>query len=446
MMTLQQATEIVHGEMHGENVSFASISTDSRKLNSGDLYIALQGERFDGHDFIQQAQEAGAVATVVQTDIASTLPYIRVDNTRHALGELAAARRQAFAGPLVAITGSNGKTTVKEMLATILRKQGEVLVTQGNFNNDIGMPLTLLGLQQQDYAVIEMGANHRGEIAYLTNIAKPDVALINNAGPAHLEGFGSIQGVAEAKAEIYQGLSEDGVAIINCDDDYSDYWHELCEKHRIVDFSLRDKEATVYGEWKPAEQGGVLKVWYDDTMFRVVLKVYGLHNAMNALAAIAVAVTLQIPVEKISEALQQFESVEGRLKLHQVSPSLVVIDDTYNANPASLSAGIDVLKQLPGEHWLVLGDMGELGRDATRLHFDAGIKARRSGVCRLLAVGEASKHAVDAFGDGAKLFENKDELMTFIKLHRTAALGVLVKGSRFMRMEDIVKQLTEGVD
>lgn len=443
MMALQQATEIVNGEMRGDNVRFSSISTDSRQLSPGDLYIALQGERFDGHDFIEQAQHAGAVAAIVQSDITTSLPYIKVDNTRHALGRLAAARRQAFAGPLVAITGSNGKTTVKEMLAAILRKQGEVLMTQGNFNNDIGMPLTLLRLQQQDYAVIEMGANHRGEIAYLTDIARPDIALVNNAGPAHLEGFGSIQGVAEAKAEIYQGLSKQGVAIINRDDAYSDYWHTLCEKHRIVGFSLRDKTAAVYGEWKPVDQGGLLKVWHDDTQFRVVLKVYGLHNAMNALAAIAVAVTLQIPVEKISDALQSFESVEGRLKLHQVSSSLVVIDDTYNANPASLSAGIDVLKQLSGEHWLILGDMGELGGDATRLHFDAGIKARRAGISRLLAVGEASQHAVDAFGEGAQLFENKDELMTFIKLHQTAELGVLVKGSRFMHMEEIVKQLTE---
>ncbi len=443
MMSLQQATEIVNGEMHGDNVRFSAISTDSRQLKSGDLYIALQGERFDGHDFIQQAQHAGAVAAIVQTDVTVSLPYVKVDNTRHALGRLAAASRQAFGGQLVAITGSNGKTTVKEMLAAILRKQGDVLMTQGNFNNDIGLPLTLLNLQQQDYAVIEMGANHRGEIAYLTDIAKPDVALITNAGPAHLEGFGSIQGVAEAKAEIYQGLSETGVAIINRDDAYSDYWHTLCEKYRIVDFSLSDKAAMVYGEWKPVEQGGLLKVWHEETVFRIALKVYGRHNAMNALAAIAVAVTLQIPVEKISEALQQFESVEGRLKLLQVSPSLVVIDDTYNANPASLSAGIDVLKQLPGEHWLILGDMGELGSDATRLHFDAGLKARRAGISRLLAVGEASQHAVDAFGEGAQLFENKDELMTFIKLHQMAELGVLVKGSRFMRMEEIVKQLTE---
>lgn len=443
MMALQQATQIVHGEMHGDDVSFSSISTDSRQLKPGDLYIALQGERFDGHDFIQQAQDAGAVAAVVQTDITTSLPYIKVENTRHALGRLAAARRQEFKGPLVGITGSNGKTTVKEMLAAILRKQGEVLVTSGNFNNDIGMPLTLLGLEHQDYAVIEMGANHHGEIAYLTNIAKPDIALVNNAGPAHLEGFGSIEGVAEAKAEIYQGLSENGVAIINRDDDYSDYWHSLCEKHRIVDFSLRDKSATVYGEWKPAEQGGVLKVWHNDNMFRVVLKVYGRHNAMNAMAAISMALTLQVPVEKISEALQQFESVEGRLKMHQVSPRLVVIDDTYNANPASLSAGIDVLKQLPGEHWLILGDMGELGSDATRLHFDAGLKARRAGISRLLAVGEASQHAVDAFGEGAQLFENKDELITFLKMHQAATLGVLVKGSRFMHMEEIVRQLTE---
>jgi len=444
MMLLQQATEILNGTLYGENVEFSSVSTDTRQLQTGDLYIALHGENFDGHDYIDQAAKAGAVAAIVHKGISTDLPHIMVEDTRKALGGLAAAWRQSFGGKVVGITGSNGKTTVKEMVAAILAKQGEVMATRGNFNNDIGLPLTLLRMDKENYAVIEMGANHPGEIAYLTDITRPDVAIITNAGAAHLEGFGSIQGVAEAKGEIYQGLGKSGVAVINKDDDYSDYWLSICKAYKVLNFSMRDTSANVFGEWQPSQTGGTLKVRILNDEFDVELKVHGLHNAMNALAAITVAEALHVPHTKMSQALNEFAPVRGRLNIHRVNDRLTVIDDTYNANPTSLSAGIDVLNEIPGEHWLVLGDMGELGGDERRLHFDAGIKASTSGVTRLLATGDASRYAVDAFGNNAEFFENRDELITYIKQHQTEELGILVKGSRFMHMEQIVESLIEG--
>lgn len=441
MMALAQATKILNGNMSGENVDFSKVSIDTRSLQAGELYIALHGEQFDGHDYIEQAQRAGAVAAIVHKNVVTSLPVIKVGDTRKALGELAAAWRQSFNGKVVAITGSNGKTTVKEMLSAIVAKQGEVLATQGNFNNDIGLPLTLLRMEQEDFAIVEMGANHPGEISNLTLITQPDVALINNAGQAHLEGFGSLKGVAQAKGEIYQGLSCDGIAVINNDDDFSNYWQELSGTEKLIKFSMRNKAADVYGEWQQTESGGDLNVRVNGDELSISLKVHGLHNGMNALAAIAVAQALNIKNKYITQALNDFSAVKGRLDFHKISEALTIIDDTYNANPASLSAGIEVLSELPGKHWLVLGDMGELGDDERRIHFDAGMKARISGITRLLTVGKASRYAVDAFGDNAENFNNKDELISFIKKHQTEELGILVKGSRFMHMEQIVESL-----
>jgi len=444
MMALSEATEILKGTLIGNDVEFSDISTDTRSINKGDLYIALKGDSFDGHDYIDKAQQAGAVAAIVHEDIVTSLPVIKVEDTRKALGGLAAAWRQSFGGKVVAITGSNGKTTVKEMVSAIAAKQGEVLATRGNFNNDIGLPLTLLRMEHEDFAVIEMGANHPGEISNLTHITKPDVALINNAGQAHLEGFGSVKGVAQAKGEIYQGLSKDGIVVLNKDDEFSGYWTELSDGKRIVSYSMKDKSASVYGEWQPADSGGILKVVAGDENRVINLKVHGLHNAMNALAAIAVANALDIKFKFIVRALNEFVAVKGRLDFHKVGKNLTLIDDTYNANPASLDAGIKVLCELPGKHWLVLGDMGELGDDERRIHFDAGMKARTLGVTRLLTIGEASRHAADAFGENAQNFNTKDELVSFIKEQQSEELGILVKGSRFMHMEQIIESIMKG--
>jgi UDP-N-acetylmuramoyl-tripeptide--D-alanyl-D-alanine ligase len=444
MMALAQATKILNGTLSGEDASFTQVSTDTRSLKMGDLYIALNGESFDGHDYISKAEQAGAIGVVAHKEINSSLPVINVDDTRKALGLLGAAWRQKFSGKVAAITGSNGKTTVKEMLSEIVALQGKVLATQGNFNNDIGLPLTLLRLQKEDFAIIEMGANHPGEIAYLALLTQPDVVLINNASQAHLEGFGSLKGVAQAKGEIYQGLSTAGVAVINKDDAFSDYWHELANDKKIINFSMRNKSADVFGKWRQETFGGNLQVVINAEVLSINLKVHGLHNAMNALAAVAVAQALQIKHKYIVQALNDFSAVKGRLNFHKVDKALTLIDDTYNANPASLSAGIDVLKALPGEHWLVLGDMGELGSDAQKIHFDAGVKARASGVTRLLTIGDATQNAVKAFGENAKNFKNKDELILFIKHHRSEELVILVKGSRFMHMELIVESLIKG--
>jgi len=444
MMALSQATKILNGTQIGNDVEFSDVSTDTRSLKKGDLYIALKGDSFDGHDYIERAQKAGAIAAIVHEDVVTDLPVVKVDDTRKALGGLAAAWRQSFGGKVVAITGSNGKTTVKEMVSAIAARQGEVLATRGNFNNDIGLPLTLLRMEHEDFAVIEMGANHPGEISNLTHITKPDVALINNAGPAHLEGFGSLKGVAQAKGEIYQGLSNDGVVVLNKDDGFATYWTELSGGKRIVSFSMKDKSASVYGEWQQNDNGGTLSVITGDENFVINLKVYGLHNAMNALAAIAVAKALDMNSSFIVKALDEFVAVKGRLNFHKVGNNLTLIDDTYNANPASLDAGIKVLAELPGQHWLVLGDMGELGDDERRVHFDAGMKARTSGVTRLLTIGEASRHAADAFGENAQSFKTKDELVSFIKDHQSEELGILVKGSRFMHMEQIVESIIKG--
>ncbi len=448
MMALKQAAKILNGSCTGENVRFLSVSTDTRNLQAGDLYIALHGDSFDGHDYIKQAQQAGAVAAVVHKEIITDLPLIKVENTRIALGKLAAEKRKEFRGKVAGITGSNGKTTVKEMLSAIVEKQGSVLATQGNFNNDIGLPLTLLRMQQEDFAVIEMGANHAGEIAYLTSITQPDVVLINNAAAAHLEGFGSLKGVAEAKGEIYQGLSEQGIAVINKDDAYADYWKSLTENKRTIEFSMQDKSADIYGQWQSNELGNIITVNVFGNELKIRLKVYGAHNVMNALAAISVAEALQVKHEFIVQALEEFSAVKGRLKFYKADENLTVIDDTYNANAASLFAGIDVLVEQPGEHWLVLGDMGELGDDEQRIHFDAGMKARKSGVNRLLVLGEASRHAGEAFGENSTHFESKDELILFIKKQQQKEPAkkrvILVKGSRFMQMEQIVESIIKG--
>jgi len=444
-MALTQVSEILDGAMQGSDVEFSAVSTDTRSLQPGDLYIALTGENFDGHDYLDQAEKAGAAAAIVHKNVHTNLPRIKVEDTRKALGGLAAAWRQSFNGRVVAITGSNGKTTVKEMTAAILSKQGDVLATKGNFNNDIGLPLTLLRMSKEQFAVIEMGANHAGEITYLTNVTKPDVAIITNAGPAHLEGFGSIQGVAEAKGEIYQGLNEQGIAVINLDDKYAAYWLGLNAHRKALTFSMSDTSANVCGTCKPTEKGGELNVVINGEAFAVNLQLHGAHNAMNALAAITLAESLQIPRSKMTQALNEFKSVRGRLDFHQVSDSLLVIDDTYNANPASLKAGIEVLGTLSGEHWLILGDMGELGTEGKRIHYDVGAHAQASGVNKLLAVGDVSRYAVEAFGDEALFFETKEELVKFVRQHESKALNVLVKGSRFMHMEDVVDLLKKGV-
>jgi len=455
-MTLSQAAQAVNGLHIGEDVHFSRVCSDSRMLAQGDLFIALQGEYFDGYGFVPQAIKSGAVASMVNKesyeakgieDEYSHFPMLVVEDTRLALGQLAGYWRKQFAIPLVAITGSNGKTTVKEMLASILRvaagESSAVLATKGNLNNDIGMPLTLLRLgAEHRYAVIEIGMNHPGEIDTLTRIARPDVALINNAGDAHLEGLGSVKAVAEAKGEIFTGLSEQGTAIINNDDANAPLWRKLAGGNPLLEFGF-GQHADVSGQWQSNESGIELDVQTPQGSFTAELHMLGEHSASNALAATAAAIALNIPLTTIAIGLEKFAGVGGRLQRKANMRGLLLIDDTYNANPASVRAAIKVLAQASGKRVLVLGDMGELGEQAAVLHAEIGDEVRKAGIEKLYTLGTLSANAAKSFGDG-RHFERIEDLQFALEKELGRNCTVLVKGSRFMKMERVVQFLQVG--
>lgn len=446
LLHLREAALLLDGAASGADVVFTTVSTDSRQLSAGALFVALIGPNFDGHNFVPAARERGAVAALVSRPVADPLPQLRVTDTRLALGRLAAAWRSRFSGPLIALTGSNGKTTLKEMIAAILRGRGPTLATEGNLNNDIGVPLTLLRLNDEHaHAVIEMGANHPGEIAYLTGLARPDVAIINNAGPCHLEGFGDVAGVARAKGEIFQGLRSDGVAVINRDDEYADYWAGLNPARRIVDCGL-DRSAAVRGEiLDSASNRFRLRAGVEET--DIELPVPGRHNVRNALAAAAAALAVGATLADIRRGLESLRGVGGRLQRLPGRHGGAVIHDAYNANPASLAVALEAVGAGPGHKWLVLGDMRELGPAADAWHARSGREARNAGFERLYALGEHSRAAVIAFGTGASHFEDVDALVADLNrdLHQGGEPAiVLVKGSRSMRMERVVTALMAG--
>lgn len=440
---LSQAANALNGELIGNDVLFTSVSKDTRTIGKGDLYVAIKGEHFDGHEFIVQAGAAGAVGALVSESQSIDIPQICVSDTRLSLGGLAANWRQMFEGKLIGVTGSNGKTTVKEMCSSIISKaigSENILCTQGNLNNDIGMPMTLLLLRNNHkYAVIEMGANHIGEIDYLAHIAKPDVAVITNAGPAHLEGFGSMESVAKAKAEIYGGLSPQGTAVINMDDSYASYWLGVCEGKSVMTFSMQDASADVFANAK--KSGFILNTATGEV--EVQMNLPGQHNIMNALAATAATLAVGIGLEDIAGGLESFTGVASRLSILHASNGARIIDDTYNANPLSLRAAMNVLVGMEGDHWLVLGDMAELGVEAENLHFGVGNEAKDLGITRLLATGDIARNAVDGFGEGAEFFEDRQELIKKINSEMRSDTVILVKGSRGMAMENIVGGLVD---
>jgi UDP-N-acetylmuramoyl-tripeptide--D-alanyl-D-alanine ligase len=436
-LTTAEIAALAQGELVGADVPVDGVSTDSRRCEVHQLFIALHGDRFDAHDFIDGGLQAAAVlvARRVETD----LPQIVVDDTRLGLGRLAAGWRSRLHMPVIALTGSNGKTTVKEMIGAILATRGQVLVTAGNLNNDIGMPLTLLEARPfHDYVVLEMGANHFGEIAYLTRIARPDVALITNAGPAHLEGFGDVAGVARAKGEIFQGLTRDGVAVINADDAYAEQWLAQNRGRRIVRFGLT-RPADVHAAW--AGDGMPLHIETVQGGCEVRLPLPGRHNAMNALAASAATLAVDATIENVRTGLSGLTSVHGRLEVLAGPGGLRLIDDSYNANPASVQAAIQYLAALSGPRTLALGDMAELGDAGEQLHQRVGQTARESGIERLYAVGPLSRHAVEAFGSGARHFDDIRQLIEALQVELAPGEALLVKGSRSMRMEQVVEAL-----
>ena len=447
MIDLASAAKAINARLIGANAVFERVTTDSRDLRPGDLFVGIRGEHFDGQAFADQALAAGASAVMLEVGSKVLTPggrILEVDDTRRSLGRLAAFWRTRFAMPLIAVTGSNGKTTVKEMLASILRQvaaESGVLATTGNLNNDIGMPLTLLRLDAgHRYAVIEMGMNHPGEISYLSSMAKPTVALINNAGTAHIGELGSVDAIARAKGEIFEGLDTLGTAILNSDDAFVDYWRGLVRGRRVVDFGL-DSKAAVSARYELAVLASLVTFRTPEEEFVATLGIPGMHNVRNALAAVACAYALDIPSAAIAAGLASYVGIKGRLQRKRHRSGALIIDDTYNANPDSMRAAIAVLAAYPGRTIFVMGDMGELGPDAEAMHALIGDFAKRSGVQAMFALGEMSTAAVRSFGDGARHFSSIDELVGALSDGLEHGSTVLVKGSRFMRMERVVEAL-----
>ncbi len=440
-LSCSQIAKKVGGILYGEDMPLDSVATDSRLVNPDQLFVAIKGERFDAHDFVADlVGKAGAA--LVHKKIDCELPQILVEDTLQALADLSASWRQEFTRPLVALTGSNGKTTLKEMITAILSQQGNVLSTLGNLNNHIGVPLTLLRLRHEhDFAVIEMGANHFGEIEFLTNLGKPDVAILNNAGAAHLEGFGSLEGVAQAKGEIFIGLGTQGVAVINADDQFADYWKDLNKDREIMTFGISN-EAKISGQL--LSDGGLMINANGDEV-RANLKLLGRHNAMNALAATAAATALGIKLETIVKGLESMLPVKGRLAPVAGINNSQILDDTYNANPDSAVAALDVLAQRKNTVF-VLGDMGELGDNTEDMHAEIGKKAKLAGVDRMYCLGSFSSKACDKFGENGKSFVDMSDLLTELKQDVEENLPenvtILVKGSRTMKMERAVEALS----
>ncbi len=451
MMCLSEAAKALGSTWVGEDVLFTAVGTDSRSVEKSQLFVALKGEKFDGHAYAAQALAQGAAAVMVnQSANLSGLTALVVEDTYQALGQLAAFWRGKFSVPVIAITGSNGKTTVKEMVAAILRAEAgqceRVLATVGNLNNHIGLPLTLLKLREHhDYAVVEMGMNHRGEIRYLTQIGKPDVVVINNAGNAHLGELGSYEAIAEAKGEIIEGLADHGIAVLNADDRFFDYWKNLAQGKKMFSFGLQTG-ADVCAAFQLKADGSDITIKTEQGDVDVSLAVPGEHNVMNALAATAATLALDVPLSQIKVGLENFHGAKGRLQVVQGAQGARVIDDTYNANPMSMKAAIDVLRSVTGRHILVLGDMGELGSDAEQMHREIGAYAKNVGIEMLYTLGEMSAQISAAFGQGAKHFQEVGLLVEDLKKNMVENATVLVKGSRFMAMERVVKAITVAKD
>ena len=451
MMTLGEAARVL-GAMPaaGAEARFEGVSTDSRALERGQLFVALRGERFDGHDFLGAAAERGATGAIVDRRHAGalSLPAIVVDDTRRALGALARHWRRRFSPHVVAVAGSNGKTTVKEMLAAILRAhasregagESSVLATAGNLNNDIGVPLMVLRLRAgHRWCALELGMNHPGEIATLADIVAPTVAVVNNAQREHLEFMKSVEEVAAENGSVYDALPGDGVAVVNADDAHADYFRARARPRRVIDFGLAGGQVT--GRYELKHLTSEIRIRTPKGEAQASLAIPGVHNVRNALAAAACAVGAGVPPSSIAAGLTAFRPYTGRLQVKQGRAGMTVIDDTYNANPDSVRAAIDVLVSCPGPTALVLGDMGEVGSRGPEFHREVGEYARGKGVTRLLALGAATAEAVRAFGPHGTHFDSLEELVQALE-----GKTVLVKGSRFMRMERVVAALTGAPD
>lgn len=448
-MMLSEVKNVVHGRQIGMDVSFSSVSIDTRTLQRGDFFVAIEGERFDANKFVEQAETFGAVAAMVGREVETNLPTVIVDDTRLALGQLAGEWRNRANIPLIGVTGSNGKTTVKEIIAAILGVKHSVLATRGNLNNDIGVPLTLFGIEVgHQFAVVEMGANHAGEIAYTSSLARPDVAVITNAGSAHLEGFGSIEGVARAKGELLAALKPNGTAVLNADDDYLSMWRQIARDKKVITFGLSEQAMVRGNLGSMSVQDACLKssfeISYRGADYSMSIPLAGLHNIGNALAATAACRALGISMQEIRAGLEAMEPVPGRLQVMKGHKGELIINDTYNANPSSTDAALDVLTDLPGQPWVVLGAFAEMGEESPEWHAKVGRQAKQKGAKRLFATGDNADRTVQSFGAGGEYFRTQAELIEALAKAVNENAVVLVKGSRGQRMEKVVEALCQS--
>ncbi|MBT4836212.1 MAG: UDP-N-acetylmuramoyl-tripeptide--D-alanyl-D-alanine ligase [Methylococcales bacterium] len=444
-MTLSKLAKIVDGCLYGDDESFECISSDTRAIKQGDLYLAIKGESFDGHQFVDEAKKKGAVAAIVSQKNDYLMPIVVVDDTVIAYGKLAAYWRQQCKLKVVALTGSNGKTTVKEMITAILSQKQPTLSTQGNFNNEIGLPKTLMNLtEKHHFAVIEMGANHMGDIAYLSQITKPDIGLITNVGSAHLEGFGSEAGVAKTKGEIIDALSLNGIMVLNADDKYFSEWKQRANGKEIISFAmLSEADISVNRIAEKIEiKNNQFYQQYDVITpighVSIKLSLAGAHNVMNSLSAIAVAIGLDCTLAEIKQGLESIRPVKGRLCPMFDEQGVCWIDDTYNANPTSSQAALDVLSRCDGERIFVLGDMAELGDDSVKLHEKIGCQAKKQGIQTMFAIGKDSQYAIEQFGENGKHFDVINELIESLDNQLKSPMTILVKGSRSQKMERVI--------
>ncbi|MDZ5605097.1 UDP-N-acetylmuramoyl-tripeptide--D-alanyl-D-alanine ligase [Pseudomonas sp. RP23018S] len=443
-MSLSQLIEPLQASLLGADARFDGVSIDSRSVGPGQLFVALSGPRFDGHDYLADVQAKGAVAALVEREVPGIdLPQLRVADCRQALGQLGALNRAAFTQPVAAITGSSGKTTVKEMLASILRTRGDVLATRGNLNNDLGAPLTLLEIApQHSAAVIELGASRLGEIRYTVGLTQPQVVILNNAGTAHVGEFGGPEKIVEAKGEILEGLGEGGTAILNLDDKAYPIWHARAGSHRVVSFALSNPQADLHASNIDRDARGCPSFTLHSAQgsATVQLNLLGTHNVSNALAAAAAAFAMGVDLEHIAIGLNAVQPVKGRTVAQLAPGGARVIDDTYNANPTSMCAAIDILAGFSGRTVLVLGDIGELGQWAEEGHRQVGEYARGK-VDALYAVGAQMAHAVDAYGRNGHHFASQAELIEAVRGQATGNTTILIKGSRSAAMENVVAAL-----
>ncbi|CAN5376335.1 UDP-N-acetylmuramoyl-tripeptide--D-alanyl-D-alanine ligase [soil metagenome] len=451
-LTLSELSFALDAIHEGIDVKFMGISTDTRTLAAGDLFVALQGPNFDANDYVEQAAAKGAVAALVSKSLQASIPTLQVADTRVALGQLAALQRQLWDSeakkPLIAITGSCGKTTTKSMLAAIMQQLGRVLASKGTLNNDIGMPLTLVQLSEtHDSAVIEMGANHKGEISYLTSLAQPTIAVLTNVAPVHLEGFGSLDVIARTKAEIFLGLGPTGIAIINADDPYATQWREDLQDKKVLSYAVLN-DADVRGSNITVNTVGEasFQLNIDAKQIQINLPLLGTHNVMNALAAATASYVAGASLQDIKAGLENLEPVTQRLVRRRGLQKIEIIDDSYNANPLAFRAALEVLALSTGEKVLVMGQMNEMGDLSEQYHADVGHEAKKYGIQRLFGYGPLTQSAVKAFGANAEYFTDQEQLIKELKKLLHPDMTILIKGSRGMRMENIVAALSEGVN